>query len=138
MKKVIIVSLICVLVGFMMFACQRNRGVYAGSDSDTYQPRPAPKVPVNQGMKGELLRIDTPTKTISVRVENGMVQTFKVDDNTIVLGLENQPSVRGLVGKEGSEVTIQWREDNGAKMASNIEVTQVSTAKSVKRPARKH
>ena len=42
-------------------------------------------------LQGELLRVDMAGKTISVRVENGMEQTFKFDDNTTVMGLEGQP-----------------------------------------------
>jgi hypothetical protein len=61
----------------------------------------------------------------------------------MVMGLERQAqpnapsksgkaanaSVRNLAGKEGSEITVQWRDDNGAKMATHINVTQVSTSK---------
>ena len=93
-------------------------------------------------MTGELLRVDMPAKTISVRADNGMEQTFKFDDNTMVMGLEGQPqanapsksgkaanAIQNLVGKAGSEVTVQWRDENGAKMATHINVTQVSTSK---------
>src|SRR6058998_4393261 len=62
---------------------------------------------------------------------------------TMVMGLEGQPqasapsksgkaanaSIQNLVGKEGSEVTVQWRDENGAKMATHINVTQVSSSK---------
>ena len=135
MKKFIMFSLICILSGLVMIACQRDRGVYAANDGD-YQPRPAPKVhddASNKQVKGELLRVDVPRKMISVRVENGLEQTFKVDDNTVVLGLENQPAVRNLSGKEGSEVTVQWRDDNGVKMANSVDVTQIITAKNTRR-----
>jgi len=94
-------------------------------------------------MNGELQRVDMAAKTITIRVDNGVEQTFKFDDNTMVKGLEGQsqptaPSkggkaanapVRNLAGKEGSEVTVQWRDENGAKMATQINVTQVSTSK---------
>jgi len=33
------------------------------------------------------------------------------------------------MGKAGSEVLIQWRDENGAKMATQVNVTQVSTSK---------
>lgn len=136
-----------------MVGCERERGVYAGNDSDVYQPRPALKK--NQGdaavkdIKGELLRVDIPGRTIAVRVENGMEPTFEFHDNTIVTFLEDHvappPSktgnisssaLRNLDGKEGSEVTIKWNDDNGAKMATNVEVTQVITAKNMRRVRR--
>jgi len=98
-------------------------------------------------VKGELHRVDLAGKTIAVRVENGMEQTFKFDDNTTVTGLEGQPqanapaqagkasnsAIRSLAGKEGSEVTVMWREDNGARMATRVDVTQVSTTKNARR-----
>ena len=123
----------------MLFACERQQGVQAGSEqanTGTYQPRPAPPpkgdVQPNQEMSGELQRINMAAKTFSIRVDNGMEQTFKFDDDTMVMGLEVQPlkkgtaSIRNLIGKEGSEVTVQWREDNGAKMATHVDVTQIS------------
>lgn len=149
MKKFAILSLVCLVSAFMLVGCQGEQGVQAGNEqgnsSGAYQPRPAPKGEARQGreMSGELQRVDMTAKTISIRVDNGMEQTFKFDDNTMVVGLEGQPqanlsprpgrvsrsSVRNLVGKEGSEVTVQWRDENGAKVATHVEVTQISTSK---------
>src|SRR4029077_18067143 len=150
MKKFVIVSFVCVLSGLMLFACESQQGVQAGSEqanTGTYQPRPAPppkgEVQPNPETSGELQRINMAAKTFSIRVDNGMEQTFKVDDDTMVMGLEVQPlkkgtaSIRNLIGKEGSEVTVQWREDNGAKMATHVDVTQISTARSSTRHASK-
>jgi hypothetical protein len=155
MRKLFIFSLVCILSGFMLIACQRDDGVRAGYEqgSDTYQPRTAPKPEAmpgkagNQEIRGELIRVDAPRRTFSIRIENGMEQTFKFDDHTTVMGLEAPPvrtpgqaeatiasRVRDLVGKEGSEVTIQWKEDGeAAKLATIVAVTQVNVSK----PARK-
>lgn len=160
MKKFITFSLICILSGFMAIACQRDRGVFAGNDSDTYQPRPAHNrnnptdehagalngnQPLNQDAKGELTHLDLAGKTFGIRLEKGMEQTFKFDDTTVLTGLENSPPptkkaskndkspLRNLSGKEGSELTVRWRDENGLKMATNIEVTQVITARRGKR-----
>jgi hypothetical protein len=66
-----------------------------------------------------------------------MEQTFKFDDNTLVRGLgEAHPLVKDLVGKEGSELIVQWQEENGAKLANRIDVTQVITSKNVRRKRR--
>jgi len=164
MKKFFILSLVCILSGLMLAACQREQGVQAGNEqgraneqgrTGEYQPRSAPSGEAEQSqaqqgqaqqgqeMTGELQRVDMAGKTITVRVDNGMEQTFKFDDNTMVMGLEGQPqasapsksgkaanaSIQNLVGKEGSEVAVQWRDENGAKMATHINVTQVSTSK---------
>src|SRR5436190_17530752 len=164
MKKLIILSFVCTLSVLMLVGCQRDQGVQAGNDqgnTGTYQPRPAaaPKGESEQGqqpkgesehgqqMTGELQRIDMAAKTISIRVDNGMEQTFKFDDNTMVAGLEGQAQpnapaktgktthamIRNLVGKEGSEVNVQWRDENGAKVATHVDVTQVSAAKNKSR-----
>ncbi len=161
MKKVVILSFICILSGLLLVACQRDQGVQAGNEGNEqnrpgeYQPRSAPTDETQQNQvhqdhaqpgqqsTGELKRMDMAAKTITIRVDNGMEQTFKFDDNTVVMGLEEQSqpsapsksgkatnaSVRNLAGKEGSEVTVQWRDENGAKMATQINVTQVSTSK---------
>ena len=154
MKKLIILSFVCTLSVLMLVGCQRDQGVQAGNDqgnTGTYQPRPAPapKGESEQGqqMTGELQRVDMAAKTISIRVDNGMEQTFKFDDNTMVAGLEGQAQpnapaktgkttnamIRNLVGKEGSEVNVQWRDENGAKVATHVDVTQVSAAKNKSR-----
>jgi hypothetical protein len=150
MKTFKVFSLICFLSGFIFIACQRDRGVHAGNADTNYQPAPAPPSEPrssNDEIKGELLRVDTRDKTISVRVENGMVQTFKFDDDTGVIGLEDQPQanlgkitnreVGNLIGKEGSEITVQWKPSD-EKIATNVAVTQVSSARNTRHSGRRH
>src|SRR5207249_8121040 len=153
MKKFTGFSLFFFLSGFMLAACQREQGVHASNDRYPYQPRPAPTAlnnKANHDLKGELVRVDMTGKTFAIRVANGMVQTLKFDDSTMVSGLANQPqtntpkstsisntAVRNLVGKEGSELTVQWKDENGAKIATNIDVTQISTAKSTRHAGRR-
>jgi hypothetical protein len=149
MKRLLAFSLICFLSGLLTIGCER--GVRAGreADTETYQPRSAPReeganTGTNQGahqdMKGELTRVDSKNNTISVRAENGMEQTFKFNDRTTVQGLDrqstNQPKagqtgmqVGDLMGKEGSEITIMWKDEAGAKMATNVEVNDQAPAK---------
>jgi hypothetical protein len=132
MKKVTGFSLICVLAGFMLAACQRDQGVHAGNDE--YKPRRAPTREAVPQIKGELTQINLQNRTMVVRVENGMVQTFKFDDDTAVVGLVNQPG--SLVGKEGSELAVQWKDKDGSKIATAIEVTQVVNLKGKHRTKR--
>ncbi len=154
MRKFVIFSFLFVLSALVLSACERQQGVQAGSEqanTGTYQPRPAPppkgEVQQNPEMSGELQRVNMAAKTFSIRVDNGMEQTFKFDDDTMVMGLEGQPltnvpaktgktgtaSIRNLLGKEGSEVSVQWREVNGAKIATHVDVTQISSTHSGKR-----
>jgi hypothetical protein len=133
MKRLLIFSLICFLSGLMTIACER--GVRAGreGETETYQPRPAPmeeqtSTATNQQMKGELMRVDQKNRTVTVRAENGMEQTFKVNNRTKVNPPRTGPPVavgeiRDLEGKEGSEVVIAWVDEAGAKTAATIDVS---------------
>ena len=143
MKKFVILSFVCVLSALMLFACERNQGVQAGYEpgtSGTYQPRPAPppKGEVQQNeITGELQRVDMGAKTFSIRVDNGMEQTFRFDNDTAVLGLQGKASIRDLIGKEGSEMSVRWQDSDGTKMATRVDVTQVSTSRSTRRTTKK-
>src|SRR5204863_8130348 len=101
-------------------------------------------------MKGELGHLDLGKQTVTVRLENGIAQTFAFDADTSGSGAPAQPeakppkpgktvksSVNNLAGKEGSEVVVRWDEDpNGTKVATNIEVTQWSFSKKARRSTR--
>jgi len=138
MKKSFMYFLFCLGSCVMLIGCQRDRGVYAGNDGD-YQPRPAPVVhqPM-QDVEGELVRVNTAGKNFLVRVDNGMEQTFKFDDKTEVMGLDGHANVRDLVGKEGSEVSVQSQTDGQTKMATRVDVTQISTGKSSSAKSARH
>src|SRR5262245_46172366 len=99
MKKFLVLLLASVVSGFFLIACERGT-VHAGREDNPndYQPAP-PKGEVTpetssqagtQAMTGELMRVDTAKKTISIRAENGMEQTFKYDDQTTVIGISDQ------------------------------------------------
>jgi len=147
MKKFSLFALVSILLGLALFACERNQGVRAGNEDDEYKPRPAPQserdvtggatTGLTQEMKGELVRVDTAGKTVVVRLENGMVQTFKYDENTMVTGLDAaKANVRSLAGKEGSEVLVKWEERGGSKQATTIDVTQLSISKNTRKPGK--
>ena len=143
MKKFIAYSLGCLLSGFLSMACQRNQGVRAANESE-YKPRPAPIetfADPDVGIKGELLRVNVIGKTIVIRVANGMEQTFKFDSDTSVTGIEHEKEgispVRSLIGKEGSEVNVRWRDRAGVKIATSVEVTQISTSNNTRRVGRR-
>jgi hypothetical protein len=140
MKRLLVYSLICFLSGVMMISCER--GVKAGREEpETYQPRPAPaedRATAVKDVQGELISADLKNNTIMIRAQNGMEQTFRFNDQTTVQGLEpqstttNQPktmTVRDLMGKEGSEVTVTWKDAAGAKMATAVTVNQLVSRK---------
>jgi hypothetical protein len=142
----------------MLQACDRETSVQAGREDDGYQPLPAPSQDNtndtfgttpntgnlgstnNQQIQGELIRVDASGKNIVVRAENGMEQTFKIDDQTTVTGMplganrETTPGREGasrqgtpmaansLMGKEGSMVTVNWMQQGSDKTAVSIDV----------------
>ena len=137
------------IAGLMLSACQPDNSVHAGNDE--YKPRPAiKKVVENQEVSGELANIDPKKKMLVVRLDNGMEQTFEFDEHTSVAGLDDSgqapvrqkpgninPEIRNLIGKEGSEVTVEWRADDDAKIATHVEVTQVITSNSPRKSRRR-
>lgn len=134
MKRVTGFAIIFIVTCPLLVACQRNQGVQAGNDD--YQPRPAPtrEVPKPE-IKGELTQIDLENRTVVVRVENGMLQTFKFNEDTAVVGLVNQPG--SLVGREGSELAVQWEDEDDTKIATAIEVTQLSKSRNSRHTKRR-
>src|SRR5690349_3385106 len=81
-KRSTILSLVLMVPVFALAACQRDRGVQA--DSSAYQPRPAP---TSGEMNGDLVHVDPAGKTIGIRLDNGVEQTFQCNDDTSVEGL---------------------------------------------------
>jgi hypothetical protein len=138
MKKPFMYFLFCLGSCLILTGCEQDRGVSANNDGD-YKPRPAPVIEQKpkQDIEGELVRVNVSAKTFVVRVENGMEQTFRFDDGTVVMGLDQGSHVRDLVGKEGSEVTVQSQNDGAVKIATRIDVTQISSSKSVRHRGRK-
>jgi len=130
MRSLIAFSVICALVAFTTIACERNGGVRASNDE--YKPRPAPKPTEKNEAKGELLRVDLAGTTLSIRLANGLEQTFNIDDQTVITSGDQHHhpySLRDLMGKDGSELTVRWHDGAEIKTASNIEVTQFSTSR---------
>jgi hypothetical protein len=138
MKRLLVYSLICFLSGVMLLSCERGVKASREEGTETYQPRPAPVEKIPQDVKGELISVDLKNNTIVVRAPNGMEQTFKFDDQTRVRGVTlssdtTRPPktmmVRDLMGKEGSEITIMWKDEAGARTATSVSVDQLVSRK---------
>jgi hypothetical protein len=153
MKRILAVSLMCAFSAFMLIACEREQGVQAGGEDSpgSYEPAPAPATPgatpgagetgpgtgtmAGTEIRGELVRVDMANKTLVVKAQNGMEQTLKFNDQTMVMGAatggtrtgDTHTQVRNLAGKEGSEVTVQWRDEGGSKVATMINVSDPGT-----------
>jgi hypothetical protein len=140
MKRFTVLLSISIFSGFLLFACEPDGSVHAGNEE--YKPRPAstadvpntPRIRRHHTITGELVRVDLQNRTLGVRLDS-RVESYKFNDCTEVEGIElpeakasktdTSNRVPALVGKEGSEVTVQWGSANGAQLALVIEVTPV-------------
>ena len=83
------------------------------------QDRPLPE----KVFDGQLTKVDTTAKSISVRGADAKEMTFSYTDRTQVVGPED--SIQGLVGKTGTQLRVSYREDTrGANLATKIEIVQ--------------
>ena len=99
-------------------------------------------------ISGDLYSVDSAEKQMVIRVENGMAQTFRWDDDTVVDGdlppiepisknLFDTPSVmKRLSRRPGSELEVEWRDLNDEKLATAVHVTSLGPQSSQK-PRRK-
>jgi hypothetical protein len=151
--KLLTFSLIC-LLSLGITACQQDRGVQAGREdgtTETYQPRPGTEGQqpaqrpgaqtdqsgmANQELRGQVMRVNAAERTIMMRDSNGMQQTVKYDDNTMISGAGldmtqkpgqsqsqmHQNLIKNL--KPGTEVVVLWTGDANNRVASSINVTK--------------
>jgi hypothetical protein len=71
-----------------------------------------------QVISGELTAVDPDAKTFSV-MAGDVEYRFLFTDATDVLGTGG---ARGLTGREGTRVTVHYREELGSRMAVSIEI----------------
>ena len=85
----------------------------------------APGAPAAQAEKtfsGQLSKVDTAAKTITVKGADQKEMAFSYNDETQVMSPEK--TVQGLTGKTGSQLRISYREERGANWASKIELLE--------------
>ena len=125
-------------------ACQSSPSVHAAKEEAT--------VPTRYGrgpIEGDLYSIDSTEKTIVIRVENGMAQTFLWDDSTVLDGdlppdnpkktnpsFDTRSLMMRLTRRPGSELHVEWRDSNGEKFATAIHVASLGNITAPKRNSR--
>jgi hypothetical protein len=72
-------------------------------------------------ISGELMRVNPETKMFTVKNATGEIQ-FKYSDATVVTGA--QKTVAGLATMSGEQVTVSYRVEGGANLATKIEVKE--------------
>ena len=140
MKTYLTVAMVIVFGSMPLTSCERENKVAAAGEPDTYQPLPAPDPGLKPGdlIQGEIRKVDIGNMMMIVRLENGMDQTLKLAKDTQVVVTDVDPNgipldLKKLATQNGSDVVIQWREDDGTKVATSIDVTN-QLQKRYKRP----
>jgi hypothetical protein len=75
--------------------------------------------------RGELVSIDEKGKMLTIK-NDGSEMSFKFDDATKVTGA--QRGVAGLATMTGSQVTVQYKKDGAANLATSIDVRSAAPA----------
>jgi hypothetical protein len=127
-----------VIAGLAALSCQPTRRVQAANEDESlYQEQD------NHTIRGDLYSVDLNDKRMVIRVENGMAQTFRWDDDTVfdgALPLQDSKSqtagpdtssvdtatmMKRLIRCSGSDVSVEWTESNDEKMATAIHISDL-------------
>jgi hypothetical protein len=114
MKRVVVAVLAVVLMSWVAPTFAQQAPAPAAKPEQA--PAPAPKAEVAMG---ELVRVDTTAKTISVSPEKGDAMVFTYNDATKVSGAGD---VAGLATMSVSHVTVHYAKLVQTNLASQIEV----------------
>lgn len=87
---------------------------------DRAAPPQADRAPATAPAVGELVRVDPDAKTLAIKTAAGAEMQFRYNDQTTVTGSEK--TVAGLATMRGSQLTITFRSEGTANIATKIEV----------------
>jgi hypothetical protein len=85
-------------------------------------PPAAEKIQADKTMNGELMKVDTAAKVISLKGPDQKEALFRYSDETQVVSADK--TVQGLAGKTGAQLRISFKEERGANWATKIEVLE--------------
>jgi len=83
---------------------------------------PAASAGAEKTMSGQLAKVDTATKTISVKGADQKEMLFSYTDDTQVISPEK--TVQGLSGKTGATLRVSYKEERGSNQATKIELVE--------------
>jgi hypothetical protein len=117
------------LVAIAAFMTLAGAGIAHAQSSSTRPDPTAQQPPSSQNpstsretsISGELMRVNPDAKMFTVKNATGEIQ-FKYSDSTVVTGA--QKTVAGLATMSGEQVTVSYRVENGANLATQIEVKE--------------
>jgi hypothetical protein len=112
-----VATLITPLYGRVTHAAQADRAT--PPQADRAAP-PQDRAPAAAPAVGELVRVDPDAKTLSIKTAAGAEMQFRYNDQTAVTGSEK--TVAGLATMRGSQLTVTYRAEGTANIATKIEV----------------
>jgi len=133
MTKLFSLAAICVAVMLVVApfaAAQDKAGPPAGGQEKGIPPAggqekggpPAGGAQAAKTFEGQLAKVDTAAKTITVKGAGNMEMEFAYTEQTQVSGPEKD--VQGLASKTGSTLRVTYREAGANKVATRIEVAE--------------
>jgi hypothetical protein len=84
------------------------------------QDQPKQSDPKIRTFDGELIKVESVTKTITVKDADDKEKVFSYNDLTQVIGADD--GVQGLTGKTGVSLKVSYREDGSTNVATKIEI----------------
>ena len=81
--------------------------------------------PAIQAMQGELVKVDLENGNFTIKLENEQEVQFQFDSNTSVEGKEN--GIQGLSAETGTRLVVRYKETEGKKLATRIEIKKIET-----------
>ena len=117
------------LIGIAAFMTLAGAGIANAQSPSTRAEPSAQQPPSSQNpstsretsITGELMRVNPDAKMFTVKNATGEIQ-FKYSDSTVVTGA--QKTVAGLATMSGEQVIVSYRVENGANLATQIEVKE--------------
>lgn len=82
--------------------------------------QPQPSTPQSSTAEGQLTKVDTTAKTISIRTAAEAQMLFRYDDSTKVTGSDE--NVAGLATQSGTDVKVTYVKDGKDNVATEIAV----------------
>jgi hypothetical protein len=87
-------------------------------------PRPAPQLRTepraDTSLKGELVKVDTTTKMLTIKTADGKTEMVAYNDDTKVTGA--QTGIAGLANQSNAKVTVKFTGAGLTRIASEIAV----------------
>lgn len=120
MKKL---NVLTALPLFLLLLMGFAPGGFAQDQQTPHQPD-SQQMSQDQSISGELKKVDSDAKQITVTTADGSDMQFVYNDETKCTGA--QETIEGLSGSSGSKVTVYYRDENQQKIATRIDVQAAS------------